>query len=250
MAARAHRGTPRASAALRLPLRAELAGHLQRRYKRFLVDVATSDGRTLTVHCPNPGSMLGCALPGSPVRCSRSDNPRRRLSHTLEMVRVGRAWVGVNTLRANALARIALEAERFPTLRGYADCQGEVRAPNGSRLDFRLTGHRRDPRPLWIEVKSVTLAEGPVARFPDSVSERGRRHAETLMELRRQGDRAAILFLVQRGDCVRFEPADDIDPAFGETLRSAVRAGVGVLACRARVSPGGIAFERMLPVRL
>jgi sugar fermentation stimulation protein A len=221
-----------------------------RRYKRFFADVAVAPGRTVTVHCPNPGSMLGCAVPGAPVRCSTSDDRRRRLRHTLEMVRIGRTWVGLNTLRANALAARALEADHLAELRGYADLRREVAAPSGSRLDFRLSGHARDPRPLWLEVKSVTLAEGRMARFPDSVSKRGQRHARVLADLRRRGDRAAILFIVQRGDCLRFEPADDIDRAYGMALRAAARAGVEVFAWRAKVTPRAILLDRALPVRL
>lgn len=235
---------------MRVSVRAVVAGRLLRRYQRFLADVETTAGDTLTVHCPNPGSMLGCAEPGAAVRCSRSDTPGRRLRHTLEMVRVGRTWVGVHTLRANDLAARALEARAIPALAGYRELAREVRVGPGARLDFRLAGRRGDPRPLWVEVKSVTLAAGGVARFPDSVTERGRRHAETLGRLRRRGDRAALLFVVQRGDCGRVEPADDIDPAYGAALRAAQAAGVEVLAVRARVTPSALVLEGALPVAL
>ena len=235
---------------MRLRFRAELAGRLLRRYQRFFADVETDDGRTLTVHCPNPGSMLGCAPPGAAVRCSSSDDERRKLRFTLEMVRVGRAWVGVNTLRANGFARRLLESGRLRALAGYANLEREVSVGDGSRLDFRLSDHARDPRPAFVEVKSVTLASGRVARFPDSRTERGRRHAEALAELRRGGARAALLFVVQRADCDRVEPADDIDPAYGAALRAAARAGVEVLAVRARVGPDGLRYDGRLPVRL
>jgi len=244
-----------ASAAVRVPLAADLRGRLVRRYKRFLADVETPDGRLLTVHCPNPGAMTGCDAPGAAVRCSTSDSPKRRLRHTLEMIRVGPAWVGLHTARANALAARALEAGALPGLSGYPRIAREVAPDAGAgssgaepstRLDFRLSGGRR--RPAWVEVKSVTLAEGRVARFPDAVTRRGRRHMEALARLRRSGDRAVVLFVVQRADCHRVEPAADIDPEYARALRDAARGGVEVLAVRARVTPRALVLDARLPV--
>lgn len=234
---------------MRLALDAGLRGRLVRRYKRFFADVETEDGGTLTVHCPNPGSMLGLNVPGALVRCSTSDAPHRKLRHTLEMIRIGRAWVGLHTGRANALAERALAAGALPALAGYGELEREVKTGN-SRLDFRLRGRPGDRRDAWVEVKSVTLADGPLALFPDSVTERGRRHLEALIELRRRGARAALLFLVQRADCDRVSPADAIDPAYAETLREAVRRGVEVFALGARVTARSIRVERRLPVLL
>ena len=233
-----------------LPLQAPLAARFLRRYKRFFADVETRDGRTLTVHCVNPGSMLGFDRPGAAVRCSTSDNSKRKLRHTLEMMRIGRSWVGLNTVRANALAARALESGVPRALAGHTRIEREVAVGSGahrSRLDFRLGGGRRE---TWVEVKSVTLAEGGLARFPDSVTARGLRHLEVLRELRAGGTRAALLFLVQRADCDRVAPADDIDPAYGRALREAAHAGVEILALGARVTSRSITIERELPVLL
>jgi sugar fermentation stimulation protein A len=246
----AHHGEVRARPALTLPLEAPLRGRFLRRYKRFFADVETEDGRTLTVHCPNPGSMLGFHRPGAAVRCSTSDAPRRKLRHTLEMMRIGRTWVGLHTGRANAVVARALAAGLPRALAGYSETRREVPVPHGegrSRLDFRLSGHPTRPD-AWVEVKSVTLAEGRLALFPDSVTERGRRHLEVLQALRARGERAALLFLVQRADCDRVAAADRIDPAYAEALRRAVRAGVEVYALGARVTARAIAVERELPV--
>ena len=250
MGALAHRRPPSAVRRVGIAIDAHLRARFVRRYKRFFAEVEVDGGRTLTVHCPNPGSMLGLDRPGAAVRCSESDNPRRKLRHTLEMVRVGRAWVGVHTGRANALAARALGAQVLPALSGYARLEREVRVAGGSRLDFRLEGHPRDRRTAYVEVKSVTLAEGDLALFPDSVTERGRRHLEALMRLRRGGARAVLLYLVQRADCARVAPADRIDPAYARTLREAARCGVEILALGARVTARSIAVERCLPVAL
>ena len=241
------------STAVGVAFKADLAGRLLQRYKRFLADIETRDGRRLTVHCPNPGSMLGCAIPGSPVRCSTSDNPHRRLPHTLEMIRVRRTWIGLHTTRANALVEAALAAQAIPALSGYAFRRQEAvpeSVGGGARFDFLLSGHPRDARPLWLEVKSATLAERSVARFPDSVTLRGRRHLELLTKLKREGARAALLFVIQRADCNVVEPAEDIDPEYARALRAAAAEGVELLAVRGRVSPRGLSFECPAEVRL
>jgi len=240
----------RLSRTVGVPVGAHLTGQLVRRYKRFLADVRTGEGSILTVHCPNPGSMLGCNAPGAAVRCSSSDDPRRKLKHTLEMIRCGRCWVGVHPMLANRLVARALKANVLPDLQDYRQVRREVDVGRGSRLDFRLHGHPRDARPAYLEVKSATLAEGKRARFPDSVTERGRRHVETLARIHRDGARAGLLFVVQRADCDSVEPADDIDPAYGRALREAVRVGVEVWAVRARVTAREIRMEQWLPVIL
>jgi sugar fermentation stimulation protein A len=246
--AQPHRSETQLIASLKLSIDAPIEGRLIRRYKRFLADIELPSGEVITVHCPNPGAMTGTDRPGSAVRCSTSNNPKRKLAHTLEMVRVGRIWVGVHTLRANQLVARALAAGALPPFAGYTSIRPEIPAPGGSRLDFGLSGHPDDPRQAWLEVKSVTLARGRVARFPDSVTTRGQRHLETLARLRERGDRAALLFVVQRGDCSEVECAAEIDPAYAEALARAARDGVEILAVRARVLSQEIRLEKFLPV--
>jgi len=233
-----------------LPIEARLQARLIRRYKRFLADIELDDGSQLTVHCPNPGSMRGTQAPGSAVRCSTHDNPKRKLRHTLEMIRVGRSWIGLHALKANAVARRALEAGAYSPFAGYQKIEREISVAEGSRFDFRLSGHPTRTEACWIEVKSVTLCEGRRARFPDAVTTRGRRHLEHLISRRRQGERAVLLYIVQRADADSVAPADDIDPQYGATLREAARAGVEIHALGARVLADRIRLERVLPVLL
>ena len=247
---KSYRGSTRTLKSLTLSNPAPLQGRLIRRYKRFLADVEWPDGEVTTVHCPNPGSMKGTDRPGSAVRCSTSPNPNRKLPLTLEMIRVGRIWVGLHAARANTLIAQALAQEALPFVQGYGRVRSEVRVGDRSRLDFALDQNPKDPRPLYIEVKSVTLAEGVIARFPDAVTERGRRHLEELTALHSTGARSMLLFVVQRGDCNAVEPADDIDPAYGAALRQAAKAGVETRAVRARVSARGLRLEKELPVRM
>ena len=233
-----------------IPIEARLEATLIRRYKRFLADIRLADGCELTVHCPNPGSMLGTKAPGSAIRCSTHDNPKRKLRHTLEMIRVGRSWVGLHAIKANAIARQALESNAYTPFAGYENVEREVPVAEGSRFDFRLSGHASREEACWIEVKSVTLCENRGARFPDAVTTRGRRHLEHLMVRKREGERAALLYIVQRADADSVSPADDIDPEYASTLRKAARAGVEIHALGARVLSDRIRLERILPVLL
>jgi len=156
-----------------------IRGRLIRRYKRFLADIRLErewggSGDVITVHCPNTGSMMGCARPGSAVRLSTSENPGRRYPHTWEMVRVGRVWVGINTILANRVAAEAIGGGLVPGLTGFNLLQRERPLGESSRVDILLSGPGR--RRCFVEVKNVTLAENGVARFPDAVTTRGLKH--------------------------------------------------------------------------
>lgn len=211
-----------------------IRGHLLRRYKRFLADVRLADGRELTAHCPNPGSMRGCAEPGWEVALSHSADPRRKLPYTLEMIHNGESWIGVNTQRANGLVAEALAAGQIPELKGYVDVRAEVPYGEKSRIDFLLSG----PQGLtYLEVKSVTLRLGRDCAFPDSVTTRGRRHLQELMAMRRAGHRAVMLFVIQREDGEGFRAAHEIDQAYAQALEVSRQAGVEILVYRARINP-------------
>ncbi|MBF0285408.1 MAG: DNA/RNA nuclease SfsA [Magnetococcales bacterium] len=224
------------------------SGRLIRRYKRFLADVRLEGGETVTAHCANSGSMMGLCAPDSEVRLSRADAPGRKLAWTWELVHADGAWVGIHTGRTNALAREGIEDGTLAELAGYAVLKPEVSLPDGTRLDFLLTGEGCPP--CYVEVKSVTLRQEGEARFPDAVTVRGLKHVERLIDLRRAGCRAVLLFIVQRGDCALFRPADGIDPAYGAGLRRAAAAGVEILARRCRVAMDEIRVERPLPFDL
>ncbi len=226
-----------------------LRGRLVRRYKRFLADVKLEDGRLETVHCPNPGSMRGLDRPGIPVLVSDSEDPKRKLRLTLERVKPGSAWVGVNTFLPNRIAREAIEAGRIPELRGYPSVRSEVKLGERSRIDLRLESPMEPP--CWVEVKSVTLREGRRARFPDSVTERGRKHLVELRSAVTGGTaRAAMLFVVNRRDCDVFEAAGDIDPAYAEELRVAAAAGVEMLAYQVRFRGASVCLAERVPIRI
>jgi sugar fermentation stimulation protein A len=221
-----------------------LEGELVRRYKRFLADVKLG-GKLVTVHVPNSGSMLGVNVPGSSVLVSDSENPARKLRHTLEAVKIGRTWVGVNTAHPNAFVRRLLEQRHLAPFAKYSEVKPEFVISKTSRLDFRLQGPRLPD--LYVEVKNVSLAADKVALFPDSVTERGAKHMRELAELVGQGHRAAVIFFVQRADCMAFSTASDIDPAYSLALAQAVGAGVEVVPLSIGVSAKGVRLRGILP---
>lgn len=219
-----------------------IPGRLLRRYKRFLCDVELADGRVVTAHVANPGSMLGLVAEGARVWLSVSDNPARKLRHSWELVEADGTLVGVNAGRANALAREAVLAGRVAELAGYADCRAEVRYGGNSRIDLLL----RDPArpPCYVEVKNVHLMRrAGLAEFPDSVTKRGTKHLGELREVARAGDRAVMLYVVQRGDCTRFAVAADIDPDYAEALAAARADGVEAYAYACNVTPEAIELD-------
>jgi sugar fermentation stimulation protein A len=222
-----------------------ITGRLIRRYKRFLADVALDDGRTVTAHCPNSGSMAACSEPGRPVYLSSHDDPRRKLKFTWELIRMPDSLVGVNTLVPNRLAAKSVAAGVIPELTGYGPPRPEVKVDAHTRLDLMLAGAGRPD--CYIEVKNCTLVEDGAALFPDARTARGQKHLATLSRIKAAGGRAVALFIVQRSDATVFSPADRIDPEYGHCLRQAAAAGVEILVYDVAIDLTGIGLRRPLP---
>ncbi|MFT5286253.1 MAG: sugar fermentation stimulation protein A [Planctomycetota bacterium] len=225
-----------------------LIARFERRYKRFFADVTLDDGSTLTAHCPNTGSLTGCKVEGARVLLRDSNNPKRKLRYTWQAIEIDGTWVNVDTLLPNRVVREAIELGRVPALVGYADLRTEVAYGDRSRIDVLLTDAEKPD--CYIEVKSTTLVDGELAMFPDAVTERGRKHLGELVKMVQAGHRAVQLFLVSRGDVTRFQPADHIDPAYGQALREAAIAGVEVLAYTALVNLEETTLGNAIPVEL
>jgi sugar fermentation stimulation protein A len=220
---------------------------LLQRYKRFLADVRLADGTVVTAHCTNTGSMMGCKEPGSTVYLSRSDKLSRKLAYTWEIICLGRTWVGINTMHPNKLVAEAIENGVIAELHGLGTIRREVVTSRGTRLDLCLEGRNGS---CFVEVKNVTLAFDGTAAFPDAVTERGTRHLKELIKLKRKGHRAAMVFVIQRGDCNVFRPADEIDQEYGRWLRRAIKAGVEVLPYRAKVTAKEVVLTHRIETRL
>ncbi|MDD2466343.1 MAG: DNA/RNA nuclease SfsA [Desulfobulbus sp.] len=217
---------------------------LIKRYKRFLADVMLADGTNLTVHCPNSGSMRGCATPGSPVVISRSDNPKRKYAWSLEMVQEQGVWIGIHTGRTNHLVHEALLTGVINDFGPISQITPEVVVSAKSRLDFLIESEQGT---TYLEVKNCSLAEQGIAYFPDAVTSRGAKHIHELVQLAAAGYGAAVLFCIQRSDAHLCKPAAHIDPVYAETVAWAAGLGVNFLAYQAEVTPQEIAIRRVLP---
>lgn len=218
-------------------------GRLIRRYKRFLTDVELDDGTQVLAHCTNSGSMKSCLEVGAEVYLSPVDDPKRKTQYTWEMIRINNNWVGINTSHPNKLAVEALQNNSITGLEGYTHIVPECKIQD-SRLDIMAENEKET---CFIEVKNVTLKEGPYALFPDAITSRGLKHLETLMRLKEEGYRAVMLYIIQRMDVELFAAAKTIDPAYAEALNRAVDKGVEVFPVQAEVSPTGIFLKRVLP---
>lgn len=225
-----------------------LHGRFLRRYQRFLMDVEAA-GRTLTVHCPNSGSMEGCLEKDAEVVCSFSGAPGRRWPWTAEWIRLTSGWVGLHTLRANRIVEEALREGRVPGLEGYSRIRPEVPVEGGRRrMDFLLEAPGLPP--CYVEVKNATWPspDGGVG-FPDAPTERGLKHLEVLSRKVTDGCRGVMVYLVNRSDGLFFRPAHEKDPAYAQGFLRAAAAGVEILAARAKIEPPEVRFGEVLPVK-
>jgi len=224
-----------------------IRGVLRQRYKRFLADVELQDGLIVTAHCPNPGSMLGLAPPGASVWLLESSNPARKLPYTWELVAVNDTLVGINTMRPNQLAAEAINMGVIPELAGYKRTMREVAYGRNSRIDFLLTAPTRPD--CFVEVKNVNLMRRTgSAEFPDSVTKRGTKHLVELTDIARAGQRALMLYVVQRGDCKTFSLAADIDPHYAQAFDQALAVGVEAACYACTVTVDGIDIVHSLPI--
>lgn len=228
---------------------------LLHRYKRFLADVQLEDGREITVHCPNPGAMLGLNQPGLPVWISDSGNPARKLRHTLELVEIEGRLVGINTGWPNRIAEAAIRAGLIPALALQPGdrLRREVRYGTNSRIDLLIEPDKTDAPATFIEVKNVHLrrpeiADGRLAEFPDCRTARGAKHLHELAAQVGAGQRAVMLYIIQRMDCDRFGLAADLDPDYAEAFSAAANAGVETLAYSCDIGLTGIRLAGPLPI--
>ncbi len=221
---------------------------LIRRYKRFLADAELENGEVVTAHCANPGSMMGLKDEGLKIWLEPNDDPKKKLNYGWRLVdHENGHFTGVDTSLPNRALKAALTGHEVAELAGYPMVRPEVKYGTNSRVDFLLSGNGPD---LYLEVKSVTLLrQSGRAEFPDSVTARGAKHMADLAQVRREGHRAMLFYLVQRTDCETVSIAGDIDPNYAQNARLAFEAGVEVLCYDTVISPEGVRLGKRLPFR-
>ena len=255
-----------------------IKGKITKRYKRFLADVILPDGTQVVAHVPNSGSMKTCWEKDAEVLLTDYSNREdRKLKFTLQAVKMPDGWVGVNTQNPNKAVEQAILAGKIPRLTGYDSLQSEVKINSKSRLDIVVwnsgteesfkeifSPNKKRLKPItsvksptqdyskacFIEIKNVTLLEEGGATFPDAVTTRGQKHLEELINLKKLGHRAMILFFVERNSSQWMAPADEIDPRYGKLLRKALKLGVEALPLKVEVKESGLEIIGEIPIRL
>ncbi len=220
---------------------------LIRRYKRFLADARLKDGREITAHCANPGSMMGLKEEGMKIWLEPNDDPKKKLKFGWRLVdHENGHFTGVDTSVPNRALKAALEAREIEGLGDYDTVRPEVKYGENSRIDFLLQGGGAD---TYVEVKSVTLSRRTgLAEFPDSVTKRGAKHLAELANMKAQGHRAVMLYLVQRTDCDAMTLAQDIDPTYAQAFKEAQSAGVEAMCLDTRITPESIEIGKPLTI--
>lgn len=229
-----------------------IEGVLVKRYNRFFADVTLKDGKVVTAHCANSGSMLSVKEPGSRVWLTPVDNPERKLKYTWELIELYGGLVGINTGHPNKLVAEAVAAGQIKELKGYDSLKREQKYGKNSRIDILL--EKTGQPPCYVEVKNVTLKRGPgpkiPAEFPDSVTERGTKHLNELAEVAKGGGRAVMFYLVQRTDAKTFTLAHDIDPHYAKAFEKAAKSGVEAICYGCEIGLDGITIGKPLTMDL
>ena len=203
-----------------------LQGTLIKRYKRFFVDIKYKN-KTITAHCPNSGSMMGLLNKGNNVWFSESDNLKRKLKYTLEIVVVNNKPVGINTHLSNKIVLESLKNKKIENLTRFTNIKSEAKFSDNTRFDFLISNNKEK---CFLEVKNVTLLrQDNIAEFPDAITSRGTKHLKELIKAKRKGYESYILYLIQRDDCKFFKIANDIDEEYKNTFDEALNNGVKML---------------------
>ena len=218
-----------------------ISGEFIKRYKRFFVDVKI-DKDIVVAHCPNTGSMMGLMKKGNNVWLSKSNNPKRKLQYTLQIIEDQKSKVGINTHLTNKIVLDALNNRLIKNFKNLDKIQQEVKFGQNTRFDFLITEKYKK---TFIEVKNVTLSRKKrIAEFPDAITSRGLKHIQELLKAKKKGYQIYLLFVIQRNDCNKFTLAKDIDPKYCELLLKAVKKNLKVLCYDCKFSSKGIKLNR------
>jgi len=225
--------------------KALIKGKLIRRYKRFFTDVKLNK-EIVTAHCPNTGSMQGLLDEGNEVFISKNDNPKRKLKYTLEIIKVKKNLIGVNTHFANKIAYHGLSNNLIREISNSESIKPEVFFDKETRFDFLI---EKNKQKIFVEVKNVTLfRDQKIAEFPDSVTTRGSKHLKTLITAIEKGYKCYLLFLVQIQGVQKFRIAKDIDKEYYENYLLAKKSGVNFLAYRCKINSKEIKIEKKIKI--
>ena len=220
-----------------------LQGTLIKRYKRFFVDIKYQ-GKVITSHCPNSGSMMGLLNLNNLVWFSKSNNPKRKLKYTLQIINVDKNPVGINTHLTNKIVLESLKKKRIKSLIKYDIIKTEQKFSDNTRFDFLLSNNNKK---CFLEVKNVTLMrQKNIAEFPDAITSRGTKHLRELINAKKKGFESCLLYVIQREDCNFFKIADDIDQEYKKAFDDALNNGVKILCYDCKLSNEEIKINKKI----
>ena len=224
-----------------------ISGLFIKRYKRFFVDIKINN-QVVTAHCPNTGSMQGLLKKGNKVWVTKSNNPKRKLKYTLEIIEDQKIKVGINTHSTNKVVHHALNNNLIKELKNSIEIKPETKFGKNTRFDFLVI--KKDFK-AFVEVKNVTLSRNKKkAEFPDAVTSRGLKHINELIKASKKGYKIFILYLVQREDCSYFSIAKDIDADYAKALAKAVKNNLNVLCYDCKFSSKGIKLNKKIKIKI
>jgi len=222
-----------------------IKGKLIKRYKRFFADIKVNK-EIVVAHCPNTGSMKGLLDEGNEVFISKNDDPKRKLKYTLEIIKVKKNLVGINTHMANKIAQHGLSNNLVIELKDIDNIKPEVFFNKETRFDFLV---EKNKQKIFVEVKNVTLfRDQKIAEFPDTITSRGSKHLLTLIDATKKGYKSYILFLIQIEGIEKFKIAKDIDKEYYKNYLLAKKAGVNFLAYRCIINSKEIKIEKKIKI--
>ncbi len=220
-----------------------ISGLFIKRYKRFFVDIKLKN-KIITAHCPNSGSMMGLLNKNNKVWITKSLNLKRKLKYTLQIIEDKKSKVGVNTHLTNKIVLEALEKNLIKEFDKNIKIKNEKVFGSNTRFDFYLEGKNKKS---FLEVKNVTLKrKDKIAEFPDSITSRGTKHLNELINATKKSLGAYLLFVIQREDCNKFEIAKDIDPEYSKALINAIKHNVKILCYDCKFSSKGIILNNQI----
>ena len=223
-----------------------ISGLFIKRYKRFFVDVII-DKKIVTAHCPNTGSMQGLLIKNNKVWLTKSNDPKRKLKYTLQIIECYGSKVGVNTHLTNKIVLDGLNNNKIKNFKAI-EIKTEVKFGDNTRFDFLITESNSKK---FIEVKNVTLSRTKkLAEFPDAITSRGAKHIDELIKAKIKGYDVYLMFVVQREDCDQFSIARDIDPKYADLLSDAIKKKLNVLCYDCKFSPKGIKLNKEIKITI
>ena len=221
-----------------------ISGLFVKRYKRFFVDVII-DKKIVTAHCPNTGSMQGLLIKNNKVWLTKSNDPKRKLKYTLQIIENNGSKVGINTHLTNKIVLDALNNNKIKNFKPV-EIKTEVKFGDNTRFDFLITESNSKK---FIEVKNVTLSRtDKLAEFPDAVTSRGAKHIDELIKAKAKGYDVYLMFVIQRNDCNQFSIAKDIDPKYADLLSDAVKKKLNILCYDCKFSSKGIKLNKEIKI--